>query len=302
VGEEDLDHIAAQHPLAMLLVAGDWWRLAESDDLAVIVPELDKALGHNVAVLVASREAERAMQRRFHFASFPALVFLREGAYLGAMEGIRDWQDYVAELPEMLTRQPASPPPFRMPQGCATRRRRLMSGSPSIPGLEDLLGALAGPQVGPGSQPDGPDEARLDYMIMPEEMRVFSMAAIPDSASGHAAGLAAGEAILAALERVAAGGRGAWTFARWGRMIWPLSTSCWARARFRWCWAQYQAQEAVLAGVWRVRQNAPDGTRLADRVDIGAFPAGFIAAALAHARGETVLPEKRSRACSTHLR
>jgi hydrogenase-1 operon protein HyaF len=202
----------------------------------VIVPELDKALGHNVAVLVASREAERAMQRRFHFASFPALVFLREGAYLGAMEGIRDWQDYVAELPEMLTRQPASPPPFRMPQGCATRRRRLMSGSPSIPGLEDLLGALAGPQVGPGSQPDGPDEARLDYMIMPEEMRVFSMAAIPDSASGHAAGLAAGEAILARWNGWPRA-RKAWTFARWGRMIWPLSTSCWARARFRWCWA-----------------------------------------------------------------
>ena len=49
---------AAAPNLSMLLVAGDWWRLAESDDLAVIVPELDKALGHNVAVLVASREAE----------------------------------------------------------------------------------------------------------------------------------------------------------------------------------------------------------------------------------------------------
>jgi hypothetical protein len=256
-GREDLDHIAAQHPLAMLLVAGDWWRLAESDDLAVIVPELDKALGHNVAVLVASREAERAMQRRFHFASFPALVFLREGAYLGAMEGIRDWQDYVAELPEMLTRQPASPPPFRMPQGCATRRRRLMSGSPSIPGLEDLLGALAGPQVGPGSQPDGPDEARLDYMIMPEEMRVFSMAAIPDSASGHAAGLAAGEAILAALERVAAGGReesvdlralGPDDLAFIDQLLGEGEVSVVLGA-------QYQAQEAVLAGVWRVRQK-----------------------------------------------
>jgi hydrogenase-1 operon protein HyaF len=59
------------------------------------------------------------------------------------------------------------------------------------PEIETLLSAL----VGPGSQPDGPDDAKLDYMIMPEEMRVFSMASIPADAADHAAGVAAGEAI-----------------------------------------------------------------------------------------------------------
>lgn len=120
VGEEDFDAIATSHPLSMLLVAGDWWRLAECDDLAVVVPELDKALGGHVGVLVAARDAERAMQRRFRFASFPALIFLREGQYLGAMEGIRDWSEYMNELPDMLGREPSDPPPFRMPSGCAT--------------------------------------------------------------------------------------------------------------------------------------------------------------------------------------
>lgn len=119
VDEDTLDAVAGPHPLAMLLIAGDWWRLAESDDLAVIVPELDKALGGHVAVLVAARSAERALQRRFHFTSFPALVFLREGAYLGVIEGIRDWSDYLVELPEILARVPQTPPPFRMPAGCA---------------------------------------------------------------------------------------------------------------------------------------------------------------------------------------
>jgi hydrogenase-1 operon protein HyaE len=47
-------------------------------------------------------------------------VFLREGAYLGAMEGVRDWADYLVELPEILCREPEAPPPFRMPAGCAT--------------------------------------------------------------------------------------------------------------------------------------------------------------------------------------
>lgn len=120
VDEHTLDSVAQGHPLAMLLIAGDWWRLAESDDLAVIVPELDKALGGHVAVLMAKREAERALQRRFHFGSFPALVFLREGAYIGVLEGILDWSDYLAQLPEILAREPQSPPPFRLPAGCAT--------------------------------------------------------------------------------------------------------------------------------------------------------------------------------------
>ncbi|EGD60636.1 HupG protein [Novosphingobium nitrogenifigens DSM 19370] len=119
VDEDDLDTVAREQPLVMLLVAGDWWRLAESDDLAVIVPELDKAMEGHVAVLVAARNAERAFQRRFRFTSFPALVFLREGEYLGTMEGVRDWADYLVELPEILAREPEAPPPFRMPAGCA---------------------------------------------------------------------------------------------------------------------------------------------------------------------------------------
>jgi hydrogenase-1 operon protein HyaE len=119
VDENSLDAVADEHPLAMLLLAGDWWRLAESDDLAVVVPELDKALGGHVKVLVAARAAERAFQRRFHFASFPALVFMAAGDYLGALEGIRDWADYLREIPEILVRTPQSPPPFRLPAGCA---------------------------------------------------------------------------------------------------------------------------------------------------------------------------------------
>jgi hydrogenase-1 operon protein HyaF len=45
----------------------------------------------------------------------------------------------------------------------------------------------------------------------------------------------------------------------------------------------------VLAGVWRVRGT---GERRGDRWDIGAFPAGFIAAAFGRARGEVTIPER----------
>ncbi|MEW5998581.1 MAG: hydrogenase-1 expression HyaE [Pseudomonadota bacterium] len=115
-----LDAATAAAPLAMVFLAGDWWRLGESDDVAAVLPELEKALAGHCAILVAARGDERALQRRWHFKTYPALVFLREGQYLGAIEGIRDWSDYLVEIPEILGREPASPPPFQMRSGCGS--------------------------------------------------------------------------------------------------------------------------------------------------------------------------------------
>ncbi|MFA6220133.1 MAG: hydrogenase-1 expression HyaE [Erythrobacter sp.] len=119
VTADQLDEACAKLPLSMLFLSGDYWRLAESNDVAIVLPELAAALEGHVPPLVAARgEDERAFQRRFRFGSFPALVFLRYGEYLGAIEGIRDWADYLREIPEILSREPVAPPPFRLPAGC----------------------------------------------------------------------------------------------------------------------------------------------------------------------------------------
>lgn len=115
-----LDNATADAPLAMVFLAGDWWRLGESDDVAAVLPELEKALAGHCAIMVAARADERALQRRWHFKSYPTLVFLRDGQYLGAIEGIRDWSDYLVEIPEILGREPAAPPPFQLPSGCGS--------------------------------------------------------------------------------------------------------------------------------------------------------------------------------------
>ena len=116
---DEAELAADEAPLALLLVAGDWWRLAEVNDAAVVLPELDKACAGHVAVRIARRSAERAFQKRFHFKTFPAMIFLRGGEYLGAIEGIRDWADYMTEIPEILAREPSAPPPFPLPAGWA---------------------------------------------------------------------------------------------------------------------------------------------------------------------------------------
>ena len=118
VREEEIDSVAEALPFAMLFVAGDAERLAESNDVAVVVPELEKALGGAVTPLIADRASEREIQRRYRFNAFPVLIFLRHGEYLGTIQRIRDWTDYLREIPEILTREPSDPPPFKFPEGC----------------------------------------------------------------------------------------------------------------------------------------------------------------------------------------
>lgn len=122
VGAAELDAKVAEAPLAMIFFSGDHRRLAESNDVAVVLPELDKALEGHARVLVCAREDERELQRRFRFTAFPALVFLRAGRYLGAIEAIRDWSDYLVEIPAILEREPSDPPAFKLPAGCGESR------------------------------------------------------------------------------------------------------------------------------------------------------------------------------------
>lgn len=122
VAIDELDAVAQETPLVMLFLCGDHRRLAESNDVAVVLPELEKALDGYATVLAARREDERELQRRYRFTAFPALVFLRNGGWLGAIEGIRDWSDYLVEIPEILGREPSPPPAFKMPAGCSEHR------------------------------------------------------------------------------------------------------------------------------------------------------------------------------------
>ena len=118
VGHDELDAATASLPFAMLLVAGDALRVAESNDVAVVVPELDKAFGGVITPLVVSRDSEREIQRRYRFNAFPVLIFLRYGDYLGVIPRIQDWTDYMRDIPEILSREPSEPPAFKFPDGC----------------------------------------------------------------------------------------------------------------------------------------------------------------------------------------
>ena len=115
LGDAEVEAHAKAHEFCVLFLPGDADRLMESNDVAVIFPELIKAFGGRIAPIIAARDSERLLQRRYRFTAFPALVFLKRGEYLGAISRVRDWADYIAEIRDILAREPTEPPPFKLP-------------------------------------------------------------------------------------------------------------------------------------------------------------------------------------------
>ena len=112
---DGFDAWAQQPGVAMVVFAEDPERFKETLDLAVIVPELHAAHGASFRVGLLPPAAARALAPRYGFARWPAFVMLRDGHYLGAVDGIRDWDVYAAEMQRLLAAQPTRAPSVGIP-------------------------------------------------------------------------------------------------------------------------------------------------------------------------------------------
>lgn len=95
---------------ALLVFTEDPALYRETLDLAVIVPELAQAMAGRFRTGVLLPAAARAVAPRFGLRRWPALVLLKDGRYVGAIDGLRDWQAYVDELSRLLEAEPSRPP------------------------------------------------------------------------------------------------------------------------------------------------------------------------------------------------
>ncbi len=109
------DAWADQPGAAMVVFAEEPDRFKETLDIAVIVPELHAARAGRFRVAMLPPDASRALAPRYGFARWPAFVMLRDGRYLGAVDGIRDWEVYIAELDRLLAAEPMRPPGVGIP-------------------------------------------------------------------------------------------------------------------------------------------------------------------------------------------
>jgi hydrogenase-1 operon protein HyaE len=109
----------ADAEVVVLFFCNDPAQFPESNDVAVILPELLKVFGGRLQAAVVSKAIERELQARFRFTSWPALVFLQRGEYLGAICGIRDWSEYPQETAQILAATPTEPPAFDIGKVCS---------------------------------------------------------------------------------------------------------------------------------------------------------------------------------------
>jgi hydrogenase-1 operon protein HyaE len=107
---ENFDSFTARAGHALLLFLEDPVRVKETLDLAVIVPEIVRAFPGRFAVGALLPEAAREFQPRYGFRRWPAVVVLKDGQYVGAVDGLRDWAEYVEEVARLLAAAPARPP------------------------------------------------------------------------------------------------------------------------------------------------------------------------------------------------
>jgi hydrogenase-1 operon protein HyaE len=104
------------HPgISVLFFAGDPRRYRETTDVAVVLPELVTASGERLRPGVVATDAEIGLQKVYGFRQWPTLVFTRPEGYLGRISRMKNWQDYMEQLEDILRAVPRPPPGFDLP-------------------------------------------------------------------------------------------------------------------------------------------------------------------------------------------
>jgi hydrogenase-1 operon protein HyaE len=85
-------------PHALLFFTGDPAQRNDTNDVAVVLPELIRTFAGRYRAAVVSRAAEAELKGRFKVQVFPSLVATRGLDPVGVMPRIRDWSDYLGQL------------------------------------------------------------------------------------------------------------------------------------------------------------------------------------------------------------
>jgi hydrogenase-1 operon protein HyaE len=110
VTADTIDDFIAAPGHVLLAFTEDPQRYKETLDLAVIAPQIARTFVGRLRPAVLMPADARRVAPRYGFARWPALVVLRDGRYVGAIDGLRNWQDYVDEVERLLTAEPTRAP------------------------------------------------------------------------------------------------------------------------------------------------------------------------------------------------
>lgn len=113
--ESSFDAFASLPGEAALFFTEDPARFREVTDLAVILPEIRSAASRPFRIGVLPPPLANAKAATYGVRRWPALVFVREGLWLGNIEGLRDWAEYVVLANSLLEGETRALPPKVIP-------------------------------------------------------------------------------------------------------------------------------------------------------------------------------------------
>ena len=111
------DSFARRPGLNVLFFPGNPETVKDATDVAVVLPELINAFGEqlNPGVVVDTYGAGKELKQKYGFPQYPALVFVRDGEYVGAITRIQDWSDYLTKINTFLLAPTRRAPGFSIP-------------------------------------------------------------------------------------------------------------------------------------------------------------------------------------------
>lgn len=87
---------------SLVLFAEDPLRVPETWDLAVILVDVVKRIQQSLNVALLPPDTAVPLAGRYGISRWPTLVVLRDGGYVGAIEGMQDWTVLRRRLDELL--------------------------------------------------------------------------------------------------------------------------------------------------------------------------------------------------------
>lgn len=112
---ENHDEFISQPGITVLFLAGDAKTNRDTSDVAVVLPELINVYQGRLIPGVVAADAERELHRQYGCMAWPALVFLRDGGYLGAITRMQNWAEYLHDINALIESEVRRPPGFKIP-------------------------------------------------------------------------------------------------------------------------------------------------------------------------------------------
>lgn len=92
----------------VLFLPGDPKRNLESADVAVILPELRQAFQGKFDCAVIGDAIETELRQTTKVLKTPSLIFYRDGQLIGGIPKVRDWDEYMARITQILAQPKAA--------------------------------------------------------------------------------------------------------------------------------------------------------------------------------------------------